>query len=162
SKAELQWGHATRGVEDQFAATRCNGPTIASMGPRHEGRGRLGWWERHCGGGDASMGARHEGGGRRKDRPQDRHRLVRFKGATPRGAWKTAIFVDFARSKVGLQWGHATRGVEDHSPGHSARLPGYCFNGATPRGAWKTYSVSGGALGTSLGFNGATPRGAWK
>src|SRR5438874_299602 len=36
----LQWGHATRGVEDLRKARALKPLRKASMGPRHEGRGR--------------------------------------------------------------------------------------------------------------------------
>src|SRR5438874_2200013 len=40
-----------------------------------------------------------------------------------------------------LQWGHATRGVEDDVRAGGGEGGAGGFNGATPRGAWKTVEV---------------------
>src|SRR5437667_316290 len=57
----LQWGHATRGVEDRVAGLNLADRLEASMGPRHEGRGRRYTACLLTNTASASMGPRHEG-----------------------------------------------------------------------------------------------------
>src|SRR5438067_1953544 len=107
------------------------------MGPRHEGRGRLG-----------------EGG-------RGRGRGVVQWGRATRGGEDFVPETEPLSRRTWLQWGHATRGVEDAPSATRTSPRPSSFNGATPRGAWKT-SAGGGAWAARRGFNGATPRGAWK
>src|SRR5579883_3065216 len=61
---KLQWGHATMGVENiVYAGDRVTWYD-ASMGPRHDGRGKLSRLRRLAQGGAASMGPRHDGRGK--------------------------------------------------------------------------------------------------
>src|SRR5438128_1412229 len=132
------------------------------------------------------MGPRHEGRGRLIFVLSSSVSRMSFNGATPRGAWKTELRLEvlplrggasmgprhegrgrplatagITYATVQLQWGHATRGVEDKKHRRHHGVNGSRFNGATPRGAWKTPSDS--PIPCPLtGFNGATPRGAWK
>src|SRR5438874_427846 len=84
------------------------------MGPRHEGRGR-----RRPGRCTTRDQGRFNGATPREawETPagpaRRRAGVWGFNGATPRGAWKTDR--DGGQWWIGaaLQWGHATRGVED-------------------------------------------------
>src|SRR5579883_1503554 len=89
----------------------------ASMGPRHDGRGkRLFRRPDRRRQGPASMGPRHDGRGKRDCRRRVSRPARSFNGATPRWAWKTR-------------------------PPPPPLAPPQGFNGATPRWAWKTYQA---------------------
>src|SRR5579883_2593803 len=128
---ELQWGHATMGVENRAGERVEVRVAAASMGPRHDGRGKLVRGDSDGRGGKrASMGPRHDGRGKRVPGRDGRAVRLRFNGATPRWAWKT--------------------------PRTAARNPGASsFNGATPRWAWKT-ETSCLRVPWRTCFNGAT------
>src|SRR5579883_2394339 len=111
--------------------------------------------------GGASMGPRHDGRGKLMGREPRGFAPVSFNGATPRWAWKTSCMRAIGSRGTTLQWGHATMGVENRSRAATPAAPGQRFNGATPRWAWKTKPPAPSCSGRR-GFNGATPRWAWK
>ena len=160
-RGTLQFGHGTSAVETHRGKAEAQDSILASIRPRHIGRG---------------------------NRPATSHRLnqtVSFNSATAHRPWKRAdvAFPDVAMNS--LQFGHGTSAVETsmrrdgragvgprfnsataHRPwkhGCCHDLPpcGCCFNSATAHRPWKRWPASSMA-NARRGFNSATAHRPWK
>ncbi len=118
---ELQCGHGTKAVENQTASATSCPPPIASMRPRHEGRGEL------------------------QQRVKSCVQPIGFNAATARRPWRTARSgpptPDAAR-KASMRPRHEGRG--ERRAAVAIRLRRRCrFNAATARRPWRTPNSSG-------------------
>src|SRR5579883_196965 len=161
SLGTLQWGHATMGVENAKAAlvSRIQDVSFNGATPRWAWKTAQTCAIEHSI--NASMGPRHDGRGKPAARRAAPGLSQSFNGATPRWAWKTPKPSRLIRRLVELQWGHATMGVENGLV--RARLPRLAGASMGPRhdGRGKRRRSTSRRRACSR-FNGATPRWAWK
>src|SRR5579883_1113565 len=121
---------------------------VASMGPRHDGRGKrnrrhdahrrqmaLQW-------GHATMGVENA-----RQPLVCALRVVLQWGHATMGVENYSWLAPGLKAAASLQWGHATMGVENRPAGGPVLRLADRFNGATPRWAWKTHGSPPGRSG---------------